>query len=50
LEELVEKSPPAVVIVGVEMEFLEEHLFKTVVKLDWERKDYENGPRVYFRP
>jgi hypothetical protein len=50
LEELVEKSPPAVVIVGVEMEFLEEHLFKTAVKPDWERKVYENGVVAYFRP
>jgi hypothetical protein len=50
LGELVEKSPPAVVIVGVEMEFLEEHLFKTAVKPDWERKVYENGVVVYFRP
>jgi hypothetical protein len=50
LGELVEKSPPAVVIVGVEMEFLEEHLFKTAVKPDWERKVYENGVVAYFRP
>jgi 4-amino-4-deoxy-L-arabinose transferase-like glycosyltransferase len=50
LGELVEKSPPAVVIVGVEMEFLEEHLFKTAVKPDWERKVYENGVTAYFRP
>ena len=48
--ELLEKSPPAAVIVGVEFEFLEEHLVKTAVKPDWERKDYENGPTVYFRP
>jgi hypothetical protein len=50
LGELVEKSPPAVVIVGVEMEFLEEHLLKTAVKPDWERKVYENGVTSYFRP
>jgi hypothetical protein len=50
LGELVEKSPPAVVIVGVEMEFLEDHLFKTAVKPDWERKIYENGVVAYFRP
>jgi len=50
LAELVEKSPPAVVIVGVEMEFLEEHLLKTAVKPDWERKVYENGVAAYFRP
>jgi len=50
LGELIEKSPPAVVIVGVEMEFLEEHLFKTAVKPDWERKVYENGTVAYFRP
>ena len=50
LADLIAKSPPGVVIVGVEMEFLEEHLFKTAVKPDWERKVYENGTVAYFRP
>jgi ABC-type multidrug transport system fused ATPase/permease subunit len=50
LAELVEKDPPSAVIVNVEkMKFLEEPLFKTAVKPDWERKVYENGPVVYFR-
>ena len=49
LSELLEKEPPSAVIVNVEMKFLEEHLIKTAVKPDWERKVYENGPVVYFR-
>jgi hypothetical protein len=49
LAKLVEKSPPSAVIVRVELEFLEEDLIKAVVKSDWERKVYENGPVVYFR-
>ena len=49
LKQLVEKSPPSAVIVGVEMKFLEEPLIQTAVKPDWERKVYENGPVVYFR-
>ena len=49
LLELLEKEPPSAVIVNIEMKFLEEHLIKTAVKPDWERKVYENGPVVYFR-
>ncbi|MHC4543418.1 MAG: hypothetical protein ACYTDW_05330 [Planctomycetota bacterium] len=50
LAKLVEKEPPSVVIVNVEMmKFLEEDLIKTTVKPDWERKVYEYGPVVYFR-
>ena len=50
LPKLVEKEPPSAVIINVEgMKFLEEHLIKTAVKPDWERKVYENGPVVYFR-
>jgi len=49
LSELLEKEPPSAVVVNVEMKFLEEHLIKTAVKPDWERKVYENGPVVYFR-
>ena len=50
LAEMVEKEPPSAVIVNVEMmRFLEEDLIKTAVKPDWERKDYEYGPVVYFR-
>jgi len=50
LESLLEKCPPSATILGVEMRFLEEPLFETAVKPDWERKDYENGLTVYFRP
>ncbi len=50
LTKLIEKYPPSAVIVNVEeMKFLEEPLFKTAVKPDWERKVYESGPVVYFR-
>ena len=53
LDSLIQKSPPSAVIIGVEpryFTFLEEPLFKQAVKPDWERKIYDNGPTVYFRP
>jgi len=50
LVELLEKSPPSAVILGVEMRRLEEPIFESIVKPDWERKVYENGIVVYFRP
>ena len=50
LARLVENEPPSAVIINVErMKFLEELLFKTAVKPDWERKVCEYGPVVYFR-
>ena len=48
--ESLEKNPPSAVILGVEMGRLEEPIYKAVVTPDWKRKDYENGPVVYFRP
>jgi hypothetical protein len=50
LAETLEKNPPSAVILGVEMGRLEEPIYKSVVTPDWEIKDYENGPVVYFRP
>ena len=50
LGELLEKSPPSAVILGVEMRRLEEPIFESIVKSDWERKVYENSIVVYFRP
>ena len=50
LGELLEKSPPSAVILGVEMRRLEEPIFESIVKPDWKRKVYENGIVVYFRP
>jgi len=50
LGELLEKSPPSAVILGVEMRRLEEPIFESIVKPDWERKVYENGLVVYFSP
>ncbi len=52
LKQLIEKSPPTAVILGVEMKLLEEPLFQTAVQPDdknWERKVYESDPIVYFR-
>ncbi len=50
LKRLLEKSPLSAVLLGVEPEFLEAALFKAAVKTDWERRTYENGVTVYFRP
>jgi len=50
LVESIEKSPPSAVILGVEMDFLEEPLRENAVKADWKRKNYEYAPLVYFRP
>jgi hypothetical protein len=52
LRELVEKSPPSTVILGVEFEFLEAPLFQMTVQPDrknWEERIYENDLIVYFR-
>ncbi len=52
LGELIEKAPPSAVILGVEMGFLEDGLFRAVVEPDrqkWERKAYENGLVAYFK-
>ena len=50
LAESLEKNPPSAIILGVEMGRLEEPIYESVVKPEWERKVYENGPIVYFRP
>jgi hypothetical protein len=50
LQTLLENSPPSAVITGVEFEFLEKTLLESVVKPDWERRAYQNGPVVYLRP
>ena len=50
LGELLKKSPPSAVILGVEMRRLEEPIFESIVKPDWERKTYKNGLVAYFRP
>jgi len=52
LAALLEKSPPSAVILGVEMDFLEDQLFLAAIAPEpqkWEPKTYENGPIVYFR-
>jgi len=52
LAELVEKSPPSAVIIGVEPAFLEEPLLRAAIRPErqrWERKIYDDGPIVYFR-
>ena len=50
LGQLLEKSPPSAVILGVEMRRLEEPIYESIVKPDWERKVYENGLIAYFKP
>ncbi|UCC98338.1 MAG: hypothetical protein JSW66_00295 [Phycisphaerales bacterium] len=52
LPELVKKSPPSAIIVGVEPEYFShlEEPFETLPGADWRREVYENGLRVYFRP
>ncbi|MHC4173418.1 MAG: glycosyltransferase family protein [Planctomycetota bacterium] len=50
LAELLEKSPPSAVVLGIErgrLAFLEAPL-QAAIKPDWERKTYENGATVYF--
>jgi len=52
LAELIEKMPPSAIILDVEMEFLEEGLLQAAIEPDrqkWEKKEYKNGPVVYFR-
>lgn len=52
LAELIEENPPSAVILGIEqgkLAILEAPL-RTAVGADWEKKDYEFGPSVYFRP
>ena len=49
---LLEKSPPSVVILGVELKFLEEPLFEKAVRPNrekWEKKIYDDGLIVYFK-
>jgi hypothetical protein len=50
--ELLEKSPPSAVILGVERGKLAslEAPLKAIVKSDWQRKDYENRFVAYFKP
>jgi len=50
LGQLLEKSPPSAVILGVEMRRLEEPIFESIVKPNWETKVYENGLIAYFKP
>jgi hypothetical protein len=50
LLKLLEEKPPSAVILGVEMQRLETPIFESVVKSDWKRENYRDGPAVYFRP
>jgi len=52
LRNLIERNPPSTVILGVEMNLLEEPLLEAAIQPNregWKRKVYENGPIVYFR-
>jgi len=49
---ILEKNPPSAVILGLErgkLSSLEDHL-REIVKPDWQRKTYDNGLIVYFKP
>jgi len=50
LLKLLEEKPPSAVILGVEMQRLETPIFESVVKSDWKRENYRDGPSAYFRP
>lgn len=45
-----EEKPPSAVILGVEMQRLETPIYESVVKSDWKRESYRDGPTVYLRP
>ncbi|MHC4719128.1 MAG: hypothetical protein ACYSYT_01470 [Planctomycetota bacterium] len=51
LEQLIENSPPAAVVLGVEPKPLEIPLFMTAKpnQQGWEAKVYDDGPTAYFR-
>jgi hypothetical protein len=50
LPDLLEKNPPSAVILGVEMQRLEAPILESVVRADWQRKNYQDGPTAYFKP
>lgn len=50
LPALIEITPPSAVILRVEMPRLEQLIDEIIVKPDWEKKEYENGPIVYYSP
>jgi hypothetical protein len=45
---LAARQPPGAIIAGMEMEPLEKPLIR-VAEPDWLRKDYPNGPTLYYR-
>ena len=51
LEELIKKSPPSALVIGVEPKFLEFALFQAteISREEWDVKIYDGGPVVYFR-
>jgi hypothetical protein len=52
LTDVVKRSPPSAVIVGIEppyFSFLEKPLV-SLAGTDWKKEVYENGPTVYFKP
>ncbi len=48
VNELISQNPPSAIITGVDMEVLEKPLIANVS--GWRKKEYKNGPVVYFRP
>jgi len=45
---LVSEKPPSAVITNVDIEFLDKTIFDSAVDTNWRKKEYENGPTVYF--
>lgn len=50
LPKLLEGKPPSAVILGEEMQRLETPIYESVVKGDWKKQNYQDGPTAYFRP
>ena len=48
LPELVSKNPPSVVITDTDMDSLEKSILDSIDVSTWRKKEYENGPTVYF--
>ncbi|MBN1972143.1 MAG: hypothetical protein JW787_00780 [Sedimentisphaerales bacterium] len=49
LSELISKKPPSAIITNVETELFEKSILDSIDKSNWRKKEYENGPNVYFR-
>jgi len=50
LLKLLESKPPSAVVLGVEMQRLETPIVESIIKSDWKKESYRDGPIAYFRP